>query len=467
MMSTLKFELFLFCLVSQTFGQKICDYNERRDYTDGKCCTCISINSPCNTNDTINSIAIGFNCNEVDSDDECVLQTDEDIFNLRSRKKRSIRIRDKITIGNRHSDTCPDGYKHCCNKLPQGILAREAQKSFVAQDVITVNFAEICQGSALAAVQDFSEGVACGKRDSRVYYNHYNAKENERNQTTGKRIFIASGTLLDKDLVATVAHKMKDYTDKVDELVVRLGDWDLRNDFNNEFKPENGEEYPHIEIDVSCIKLHPKQDLDDTLANNIALIKLEFPKRKSPLAKPKDPKDVVILFSFPPGGSPEELATGLTEKFSSDTDCLYPQSYINTVCLPMSESQFANHQDECFIAAWGQDPYQQGGQREVHTRLLNRSECIKVMKPEFVKRGVIDWELQESEICAGPDETCRGEGGAPLVCLDKSRDQYFAVGLVNYGFGCGGNVPNIYVNLADPVVKDFIFKAIKEGDNFC
>ena len=87
----------------------------------------------------------------------------------------------------------------------------------------------------------------------------------------------------------------------------------------------------------------------------------------------------------------------------------------------MSESQFANHQEECFIAAWGVDPYQQGGQREIQTRLLTRSECIKVMKPQFVDRGVIDWELQESEMCAGPDQTCRGEGGAPLVCLDKVK----------------------------------------------
>lgn len=38
---------------------------------------------------------------------------------------------------------------------------------------------------------------------------------------------------------------------------------------------------------------------------------------------------------------------------------------------------------------------------------------------------------------------------------------------MNYGFGCGGKLPNIYVNLADPVVKDFIFKAIKAGDNYC
>ena len=100
---------------------------------------------------------------------------------------------------------------------------------------------------------------------------------------------------------------------------------------------------------------------------------------------------------------------------------MYPQSYINTVCLPMSESQFANHQDDCFIAAWGQDPYQQAGQREHLTKLLTRSKCIEVMKPEFVGRGVTDWKLQESELCAGPDSSCRGEGGAPLVCLDKVK----------------------------------------------
>ena len=61
----------------------------------------------------------------------------------------------------------------------------------------------------------------------RVYYNHYNSKKNETNpgewpwvvaifmkeinQTTGKPIFVASGTLVAKDLVATVAHKMTDY----------------------------------------------------------------------------------------------------------------------------------------------------------------------------------------------------------------------------------------------------------------
>ena len=68
---------------------------------------------------------------------------------------------------------------------------------------------------------------------------------------------------------------------------------------------------------MSCVKLHPKQDLDDTLANNIALIKLDFPtnqritKPKDPNdTKPKDPKDVVIFYRLAPGDGPEELATG-------------------------------------------------------------------------------------------------------------------------------------------------------------
>ena len=27
-------------------------------------------------------------------------------------------------------------------------------------------------------------------------------------------------------------------------------------------------------------------------------------------------------------------------------------------------------------------------------------------------------------------DTCTGEGGAPLVCLDKDKDQFFAVGII-------------------------------------
>ena len=39
--------------------------------------------------------------------------------------------------------------------------------------------------------------------------------------------------------------------------------------------------------------------------------------------------------------------------------CEFPQFYINTICLPQSEQQFAEHTEDCFMAAWGEDPYNQ------------------------------------------------------------------------------------------------------------
>ena len=44
----------------------------------------------------------------------------------------------------------------------------------------------------------------------------------------------------------------------------------------------------------------------------------------------------------------------------------------------------------------------------------------------------------------------------------QDRDQFFAVGLVNYGFGCYENIPAVYVNLADSGVKDFIINEISD-----
>ena len=48
----------------------------------------------------------------------------------------------------------------------------------------------------------------------------------------------------------------------------------------------------------------------------------------------------------------------------------------------------------------------------------------------------------------------------------QGLDQFFAVGLVNYGLGCNDEIPAIYVNLADPTVKDFVLSAYN-NENFC
>ena len=47
----------------------------------------------------------------------------------------------------------------------------------------------------------------------------------------------------------------------------------------------------------------------------------------------------------------------------------------------------------------------------------------------------------------------------------QDTDQFYAVGLVGYGFGCEDAIPAVYTNLANSEVKSFIETAFSQ--NFC
>ena len=53
-----------------------------------------------------------------------------------------------------------------------------------------------------------------------------------------------------------------------------------------------------------------------------------------------------------------------------------------------------------------------------------------------------------------------------LYFIVQSSDQYFAVGLVSYGFGCETDKPAVYTNLADRSIQNFINRAIN-NKSFC
>ena len=102
--------------------------------------------------------------------------------------------------------------------------------------------------------------------------------------------------------------------------------------FENNFKA--GEEFAHLEvhkykspqsffkssiqIGVSCVKIHPQADLNDTLANNIAVMKLDVPNPPPSNPSP-DPGtttsrviSLVTLKEAPmsPATEPDLLSTG-------------------------------------------------------------------------------------------------------------------------------------------------------------
>merc|ERR1711913_45258 len=290
---------------------------------------------------------------------------------------------------------------------------------------------------------------------------------------------------MENDVVVTVGHKVKDFVNNLDGLKVRLGDW-------NPNRRDPAEEHPSIEQSVKCVRIHPDADLTGTLENNVAVLKLEGLIRPTRLITSEEISvaSVIDLKSGPsrPADQPEGVEGSAKVKTQSFLDLRLglvsgnnplgeqqtraPRSpeisptYINTVCLPRHEFQFLNHNEHCWVAAWGQDLQRQ---REVDLPLVTKSDCERRLGPIFRERGVTNWRLKPSEVCAGGvrgKDTCDGEGGAPLVCYDKGSDQYFALGLVSYGFGCNDTCPAVYTNLADPSVQDFI-KSSFQNNFFC
>lgn len=126
---------------------------------------------------------------------------------------------------------------------------------------------------------------------------------------------------------------------------------------------------------MSCVKIHPQADLNGTLANNVAVIKLDVNR---PRPEQNTAADVVSFKStaVSPATQPDRLATG---ELQVVRNCdYYPKFYINSICLPRDEDQFSEYLDDeefkCYVAAWGTDPYSDDrkGQREVDLSLISR-----------------------------------------------------------------------------------------------
>ena len=121
---------------------------------------------------------------------------------------------------------------------------------------------------------------------------------------------------MDNDVVVTVGHKVQRFVDDLESLTVRLGDW-------NPNGLDKLKEHPHIEVKVECVKLHPEADLSSTLANNVAVLKLESAKDKLNLtAREKAVFNLVDLHRGPrrPASNPRGIEGSSVVSGVSDLD---------------------------------------------------------------------------------------------------------------------------------------------------
>lgn len=84
----------------------------------------------------------------------------------------------------------------------------------------------------------------------------------------------------------------------------------------------------------------------------------------------------------------------------------------------------------------------------IELNVVERSQCQDNIRKTKVGKSFV---LDQSFICAGGvagKDTCKGDGGSPLVCKKNKDRQFKLAGLVSLGVGCQRPLPALYVNIA-------------------
>jgi len=215
-------------------------------------------------------------------------------------------------------------------------------------------------------------------------------------------LYQCGGSLIAPGVILTAAHCVAKFQQEPQKLKIRCGEWDTQN---------QTEPYAHQDRYISSLDIHP-----------------EFSNRN--LAN-----DWAVLYTQ----EPFEL-----------------QQHIDTICLPDPEEIFDT--ESCFATGWGKDQFGAAGQyqvvlKEIDLPVVSHGQCQESLRKTRLGRR---FKLDDSFICAGgvgQKDTCKGDGGSPLVCPSKYEpNTYVQSGIVAWGIGCGeDNTPGVYASVAKGV----------------
>ncbi|KAK7582251.1 hypothetical protein V9T40_013696 [Parthenolecanium corni] len=214
---------------------------------------------------------------------------------------------------------------------------------------------------------------------------------------------VCGASLLAADLLLTAAHCV----DKIDKesLIIRVGEHDT-------YLPSNLEKAPHEDGYVADIYI-PNNYRADVAFNDLAIIKVKEP------------------FQF--------------------------RENVVPICSPLSSPEYGSPDiydpHRCLATGWGKDAYSKSAKlskvlKKVDLLIVPNEECQRALRKT---RLGSTFTLHESFICAGGQpgkDTCKGDGGGPLICALKSDPtRYVQVGVTSWGIDCAKNYPAVYASV--------------------